>query len=226
MKPAGVDAPILRELQIVGGGVRANARCPVCRSADRTRLLYLYLQSRTEIFREPARVLHIAPEASIKPLLRKQPGLQYVEADLDRWNVTLLLDVAKLPFADASFDAVICNHVLEHVPDDRVAMRELHRVLRDGGWSVLQVPFSPVLDKTLEDPAVSTPDERLRRFGQANHLRVYGLDYPDRLRDAGFSVDVWEWWSEPSVYARGARAALDPREPLFIAKRDRPPQSS
>jgi ubiquinone/menaquinone biosynthesis C-methylase UbiE len=99
------------------------------------------------------------------------------------------VDVTDIDFPDASFDAIFCNHVLEHVPDDRLALREIRRVLRPGGWASLLVPDvdRPVTD---EDPTVTDPHERLRRFGQRDHVRRYGYDYVDRLREAGFVPEV------------------------------------
>jgi SAM-dependent methyltransferase len=104
--------------------------------------------------------------------------------------------VQRLPFRDGAFDALLCHHVLEHVPDDRAAMRELRRVLRPGGWAILQSPIRSRLEATLEDPAVTDPRERERLFGQRDHLRQYGRDYADRLRAAGFEVRAERFFDE------------------------------
>jgi len=173
---------------VVGGGVRPNARCPACGSSDRERLLFHYLSTRTGIFRDRLRVLHVAPERCLSRRLELNRALQYVTADIDSPLARVRIDVRRMEFADASFDVILCNHVLEHVPEDRQAMRELRRVLRPGGWAILQVPMMPSAT-TFEDPTVTTPRDRERAFGQSDHVRIYGRDYLARLGEAGFKVE-------------------------------------
>ncbi|MBK7751686.1 MAG: methyltransferase domain-containing protein [Flavobacteriales bacterium] len=127
-------------------------------------------------------------------MLRKAPGVTYIAGDKQAPGYsypqdTIDLDITALDFPDDHFDLIICSHVLEHVPEDRTAMRELCRVLRPGGTAILLVPMSdrPTTD---EDPSVTDPQERFRRFGQTDHVRLYGRDYMDRLREAGFIVTV------------------------------------
>jgi ubiquinone/menaquinone biosynthesis C-methylase UbiE len=119
------------------------------------------------------------------------PSIDYRSADISSPLAMDKVDIAKFKYEDNSFDVIICCHVLEHVPDDRKAMSELYRVLKPGGWAILQVPISLSLEKTYEDPTVATPKERERAFGQCDHFRIYGRDYIDRLESAGFSVDVY-----------------------------------
>lgn len=172
-----------------GATTRPFAMCPGCGAMERHRLLWIYLCERTDLLSgRGQRVLHLAPEAVFHARLGAQRGLRYVTGDLDSPLAMERLDIARIPHADDCFDVVICNHVFEHVPDDLAAMRELRRVLRPGGWAILQVPVRSELPRTLEDPSVTDPAERARRFGQADHLRQYGLDYPERLRAAGFDV--------------------------------------
>jgi SAM-dependent methyltransferase len=166
---------------------RPDARCPRCGSLERHRLLWLYLHEKTNLFSGELRVLHVAPELCFRSLAR-QPGLQYIDADLESPRVSLRLDLTLLPLADDSFDVVLCNHVLEHVPDDRKAMSEIHRVLRPGGWAILQAPVYRSRENTEED-LDCPPAERERRFGQADHFRIYGRDYRARLEEGGFQVD-------------------------------------
>ena len=166
--------------------------CPRCGSHERHRLLWLYLtDARPDLLeRSPLRLLHFAPEESFQRLFRERANVDYVGADLDSPLASDQVDIQDLPYPDASFDALMCSHVLEHVPDDRRAMRELRRILRPGGWAIVMVPLHGGMAETLEDPGVDTPEERLRVYGQADHLRLYGLDFPDRLRAAGLDVDV------------------------------------
>jgi SAM-dependent methyltransferase len=187
-----------------GPGGRPGVRCPRCGSLERHRLLWLYLERCTDLFSRSQRILHVAPEPRLCERLATTPGLDYVSADLDSPLAEEQLDIQDIPYPDASFDAILCCHVLEHVPDDRRAMRELHRILAPGGWAVLQTPVRSKLTRTDEDPSVTDPAERIRRFGQADHVRVYGADFEDRLRDAGFAVrrDPWARDLEPEVAER------------------------
>jgi SAM-dependent methyltransferase len=164
------------------------------------------------------RVLHVAPEASLQLRVRAIPGIRYVEGDNDDYWSTQMLDVTDLQFPDASFDAVICNHVLEHVPDDRRAMSEIRRVLAPGGWAMLLVP--DVRDAaTQEDLSITDPAERKARYGQVDHVRLYGWDYVDRLEDAGFVVQVErpEDLFDAETIERCRLKKFGELEPLFFA---------
>jgi SAM-dependent methyltransferase len=185
----GLDEPVLRERQVVGGGHRADAMCPhgACSSLDRERLVYLFLQ-RANLPRPEARVLHVAPEGNLSDVLSR--CARYVAADLVPFDGIIEMDVTRIQYPDESFDAVICNHVLEHVADDRAAIGEIRRVLAPGGFAILQVPISSTSATTFEDAGVTAPADRARVFGQRDHVRIYGQDYPDRLRAAGFGVTI------------------------------------
>jgi SAM-dependent methyltransferase len=163
--------------------------CPYCRLEPRHRLLWLYLQQRTDFFDgRPKKMLHVAPEPYLEIVFRKIRNIDYTTADLmDPW-VDVKMDVTDIQYPDGSFDVVYCSHVLEHVPDDRKAMREFRRILRPGGWAIILVPINA--EKTIEDPSITDPQERLRLFNQEDHVRKYGPDYTDRLIEAGFTVDV------------------------------------
>ena len=161
--------------------------CVHCESLERHRIFWLYVQSHTDLFDgRPKRVLHVAPEKCFVEPLRERLGEGYLTADLASPRAAIKMDVMAIPFPDESFDVIYCSHVLEHVPDDRRAMREFHRVLKRDGWAVLLVPI--IAKQTIEDPSIVDPQERLRIFGQEDHVRRYGPDYVDRLRDAGFDV--------------------------------------
>ena len=173
---------------------RPHARCAFCGSLERTRAIWRLLQQRG-LLKPGQRILHIAPEGSLHTrLLAQAHGTDYVFGDkfepgYDHPAGTVELDVTALELPDAAFDLVLCVHVLEHVTADRQALRELHRVLKPGGTALLVVPFDPARAQTFEDPTVTDPQERLRLFGQFDHVRIYGRDYPDRLREAGFTVE-------------------------------------
>ena len=166
---------------------RPAALCPGCTSLERHRSLWLFLKRYTDFFASSGlRMLHFAPEVCLEQHFRKLLGAGYVTADLLDPRADVRADITALQFADASFDVVYCSHVLEHVPDDRKAMRELHRVLKRDGVAIVVVPLRGAT--TDEDLSITDPDERTRRYGQSDHVRYYGMDIMDRLRDAGFDV--------------------------------------
>jgi hypothetical protein len=198
---------------------RPGALCPGCSALERHRLLWLFLGERTPLFREGLRLLYLAPEEHLQRRLRALPRLEFVSGDLGSALAMVRLDIERLPARDASFDALICSHVLEHVRDVRASLHELARVLRPGGWALLQSPVDPSRAITDEDPEVTDPAERLRRFGQEDHLRVFGRDYETRLRDGGFEVEVVPYARELGA-ERTARHGLDPEEDVYFCKRN------
>ena len=188
--------------------------CPRCGSLPRQRLLWWYLCEEGIAGRAGLRILHVAPEHGLEPRLRALPGTDYTSVDLHDPRATVQADLTDLPFADAAFDLVLCSHVLEHVPDDRRAMRELERVLRPGGLAVVQSPVNYEMAATHEDPTLTDEDERLRRFSQRDHVRVYGPDLLDRLIAAGFEVALHDG-ADRLPEATIARLGLDqPAGPL------------
>ncbi len=165
---------------------RANAQCPGCNALERHRLFWRYLQERTAFFQSHGtKMLHIAAEKCFEPLFRKNIGPGYLTADLLN-PADVKMDITDIQYPDNTFDIVYCSHVLEHVPDDRKAMREFFRVLKPTGFAILLVPITA--ERTVEDPSITDPAERLRLFGQHDHVRCYGPDYVERLREAGFNV--------------------------------------
>jgi predicted SAM-dependent methyltransferase len=195
--PYGIELPVLKEKKVVGAGYRLNALCPRCGSLDRERLVYLYLKHKTNLFSvERLRVLHVAPGRNLQKVLMVLPNIDYLSADLCSPRAMVKMDITDIKYGDDCFDVIICNHVLEHIPGDRKAMSELYRVLKPGGWSILQVPISLSLDKTYEDPTVQTAEEREKLFGQCDHVRIYAKDYKERLEKAGFSVETYSFTEE------------------------------
>lgn len=218
LKPIGFDFPVLQEMQIVGGGKR-NALCPVCESSDRVRLNYVFLKENTDLFSKPTKLLHLAPEPSLKKVFLKHKKIDYLTADLYKENVMVKMDITDIQFPDQAFDGIICNHILEHIPDDQKAMKELFRVLKPGGWAILQVPFSKVLEKTFEDSTITSEAEREKVFGQKDHVRIYGLDYAERLRKTGFKVTEYKWTEDANLENTANRLGLNKDEIVFYCVR-------
>ncbi|MBC9795153.1 class I SAM-dependent methyltransferase [Sinomicrobium weinanense] len=168
---------------------RENVLAPGTLSLERHRLLWLYLQHETDFFTAPKKVLHFAPEQAFYKRFRKQPNLDYTTTDLESPLADVKADICNLPFEDNSFDFVLCNHVLEHIPDDTRAMQELYRILKPGGTGIFQIPQDLGRETTFEDDSITDPKERAAIFGQYDHVRVYGRDYFNKLRDIGFKVE-------------------------------------
>jgi ubiquinone/menaquinone biosynthesis C-methylase UbiE len=158
----------------------------------------LYLKNETSFFTAPLRVLHFAPEQAFVQKFKKQKNLNYTTTDLNSPIADIKADICDLPFKDNSFDFIICNHVLEHIPDDIKAMQELYRVLAPKGTAILQVPYDANLIKTFEDNTITDQKQRTRIFGQYDHLRVYGMDYFKKLSSIGFDVEALDYTANMS----------------------------
>jgi SAM-dependent methyltransferase len=180
--------------------------------------MYLFLKQKTPFFTKPQKVLHIAPELCFIHRFEQQKNLDYITADIESPLAKIKMDVHSIPFDEGTFDVVFCNHVLEHVADDLQAMREMHRVLKPGGWGIMQIPlFYPLPDKTYEDPNITDPAAREKAFGQDDHVRLFGKDYPDRLRSAGFTVTE-DWLVQELPAEESQRYAL-PHEPVYYVQK-------
>lgn len=213
-KPLGYDLPVITEKQIIGSGLR-QALCPVCGSSDRVRLLYLFLRSKTNLVTKSVKLLHIAPEKPLMDIFIRLNNIDYLTADLNPEQVMVKMDITAIQYPDKTFDAILCNHVLEHIPDDRKAMSELHRVLKPGGWAILQVPVSKVLEQTYEDSTITSPQEREKHFGQKDHVRIYGKDYSQRLKEAGFEVEAYSWTNDNGFRNETNQYGLNKDEAVF-----------
>lgn len=167
---------------------RPNAYCPKCYAKERHRLMLLYLERNLDINNRMLTILEIAPGPYSIRFFSSFPNIRYFTIDLESSLAMCLADIGHLPLPDHTFDLVICYHVLEHIQDDRGAMAELYRVLKHHGTLLVQVPILGEI--TDEAPDVTDPQERLRRFGQDDHVRTYGLDFNDRLRNTGFIVNL------------------------------------
>ena len=175
--------------------VRENVLAPGTLSLERHRLFWLYLKNETTFFSAPLRVLHFAPEQAFVQKFKKQKNLTYTTTDLNSPIADVKADICDLPFKDNSFDFIICNHVLEHIPDDTKAMQELYRVLAPSGTAIVQVPYDAKREITFEDNTITDQSERTRIFGQYDHLRVYGMDYFKKLSSIGFNVNALDYTS-------------------------------
>jgi hypothetical protein len=169
------------------------AVCPVCYSHGRHRMFWLWLPRGTDLLDgRPKKLLHVAPngpERQIGEFLQGVTYIDYLSGDLSNPQSMVRMDITAIESPSDYFDVILCSHVLEHVPEDRKAMAELFRVLKPGGWAILQVPIGPA-EETFEDPTVTDPVERARLFGQFDHVRLYGRDYKKRLENTGFSVQL------------------------------------
>ena len=173
-----------------GRAKRPNVLCPGSLSLERHRLLWLYLKERTDFFTAAHSMLHVAPEQCFYRKFKSMNNLKYVTADLNSPIADIHMDLHHTPFEDNSFDIIFCNHVLEHVENDIQCMSELFRVMKSGGWGIFQVPQDTSRQNTYEDPTIKSEEEREKHFWQKDHVRLYGLDYKDRLESVGFNVTV------------------------------------
>jgi len=171
------------------GKQRSNVLSPGTLSLERHRLLWLYLKNETDFFSKQLKVLHFAPEQAFYSRFRKQANLDYTTTDLNSPLADVKADICDLPFNDDVYDVILCNHVLEHIPDDTKAMEELFRILKPGGMAIVQIPQDLSRQLTYEDDSITDKEERSRIFGQYDHVRVYGRDYFDKLRQVGFKVE-------------------------------------
>jgi SAM-dependent methyltransferase len=198
---------------------RPAALCWRCGSHERHRAQWLLLERRPQLLAEARSLLHFSPEWCLRRRLSALPGLRYVTTDLDRTqDVDLRLDVTALDLPDGAFDAVICSHVLEHVADDRAAMRELRRITAPGGFALVMVPLALDRARTYEDATITAPEDREREFLQADHVRLYAPDIAERLREAGFDVDVVDLHAELGA-AHAARYGLLASDLVLLCRR-------
>ncbi|MCV9387564.1 class I SAM-dependent methyltransferase [Reichenbachiella ulvae] len=203
-----------------GRVARANALCPNCLALERHRLMWLYLKEKTDFFQSDKDILHIAPEICFIKRFEAIHGDRYITADLESPLAKVKMDIHHMPFEDASFDVTFCNHVMEHVADDIQSMKEIHRVLRPGGWAIIQIPFfPPVAETTYEDDSITNPKEREKIFGQDDHVRLYGKDYPERLRTAGFEV-VEDDFVQTLSPEQQNRYALPKDEVIYLCRKN------
>lgn len=216
----GSKLPVLVKRHVAGGLRREQDRCPVCHACDRTRLLKLFLETRTNIGKEPTRLLHVAPDFGLYLWLRTQPNVDYFATDLDGSRFRhiegmISADLTDLPFDSDGFDIIICSHVLEHVPDDATAFQEIFRVLKPGGVAALLTPFALDGAGTDEEPTINDPVEQERRFGQWDHVRIYDRDdFLQRMTASGFETILYDPFQEHPENAQSLHLNPDEKLPL------------
>jgi len=214
-----IDGKTYRKLLPYGQlNKRSNVLAPLSMSLERHRLIWLYLKEQTDLFKVPTRFLHVAPEYCYLRKFRKMPNIDYVTGDLISPWADVKMDVHDIPFSDNEFDVAMCNHVFEHVEDDRKAMKEFCRVLKPGGWAIFQVPLDSSREDTFEDPTITDPREREKAYWQHDHVRLYGRDYGRRLAEAGFEVTESDFVNQIGDEL-ATRYALPKGEILYICRK-------
>ena len=166
--------------------IRENALCPGTLSLERHRLLWLYLERETNFINNAIKVLHVAPEQVFYQKFKTFTHWEYTTTDLYSPLAEIKADLCELPFQDNYYDLILCNHVLEHIPEDQKAMQEMYRVLKPGGTLIAQVPLEENRTETFEDNSITDKATRTEIFGQYDHVRIYGTDYYTRLESVGF----------------------------------------
>ena len=198
---------------------RENVLCPYDLTLERHRLMWLYLKNESVFFtKSNLDVLHIAPEQCFYKLFKNQNNINYLTGDLESPLADLHFDLHNIPLQENKFDIVFCNHVLEHVTDAKKCMSELYRVMKPGGFGIFQVPQDFTREVTYEDPSIVTPEEREKHFWQYDHVRLFGLDYPDWLRSVGFIVEEYNPQKNFNL-EQFERYRLMKNEILYIARK-------
>ena len=202
-----------------GRKARSNALCPNCLSLERHRLMWQFLKDKTDFFNSEPKILHVAPELCFIKKFEAIHRENYITADIESPLAKVKLDVLDMPFSEPEFDIVFCNHVMEHVKDDSKAMQEIFRVMKPGGWGIIQIPlFHPLPETTYEDSKVTSPADRKKAFGQSDHVRLYGKDYIDRLKSAGFEAKEI-WLGKEMDEGLMAKYAFPADEPIFFVQK-------
>ncbi len=218
----GVKAKVFKKYKIAGGGYKLNTRCPNCGSVDRARLLALFFEHRTKVFYEKTDIMHVSPNKSIARFLNNVSTVNQTVGSIEpeqflEFN-SIYLDIQNIELPDNQYDIVICCHIIEHVDHDEKAMSELYRIIKPGGFGIFQVPIALDLEITLEDKTLKTNKQRKIAHGQVDHVRLYGLDYFEKLKKAGFEVVrdnpfINQWLSSEEL----SKHRLDKIEDVIIA---------
>lgn len=232
--PEIADGLFMRDLEIKGKHHKVQDYetlnieqflCAVCGAQDKARLYALFFQKMLPVFARKykkthqLRLVHFAPEGGLGEQLKQHSFIKYTSADLMRDDVDEKADLTNLHYKNNSIDLFICSHILEHIPDDERAIKELYRVLKRGGKGILMVPILLSLSKTYEDPAIKTEKQRLKHFGQADHVRVYSKkDFLHRLHKVGFKVKLYT--SDQLGKDAFKKYAITPKSVLYVVEKE------
>lgn len=231
LKGNNVECPICEKtfIKFLPFGVppakpRMNAMCPNCLSLERTRIYWKYLSEKSNLFNSKKSILHIAPEFKLFEKFSSYPKIKYFPIDKFTKGYsypkgTINMDLTNLEYPDNAFDFILCSHVLEHIPNDILAMQELYRVLKPSGFGILQVPIEMDRKTTYEDHSITSPKEREKAFGQFDHVRIYGKDYINRLNSVGFEVELDEYANKASKSDK-FRFGFGEGESLFVVRKN------
>lgn len=195
--------------------IRSNSKCPGCSSLERHRLLWLYLTKEINILTSEIKLLNIAPDYATQTKLKSLTNISYSSVDLESPLAMYKADLTNPNFNNNTFDAILCYHVLEHIEDDKKAISELYRILKPGGWAILQTPIDLYREYTFEDFTITSPEERKKVYGQSDHVRIYGRDYFLRLKRAGFKVTEDAFVNKFSE-SKITKYVLDKNEMIFF----------
>ena len=187
----GNNARIFKNYHIIGGGIRENAMCPQCGSADRYRWLYFVLKNKTPLFYAGGTVLHFAPEKPVADRIMACNNVDYYTGDIEKGVAMHITDITDIQYKDSVFDYVICNHVMEHIKDEKKAVEEIKRVLKPDGRWIFSFPVCTDLAETFEDDSISSEEERWEKYGQGDHVRLYGMDFAERFSKYGFDLQIF-----------------------------------
>jgi SAM-dependent methyltransferase len=202
-----------------GNTPRENAVCPRCNALERNRVLWLYLTKELKIEEENWKVLHFAPERTLEKRMKQLQKLTYIGADLNPDLADYQMDITQIPHKENEFDLIICSHVLGHVPDEGLAIREMKRVLKTDGLAIVMTVVDLKKPKTYESEAIKTPAERLKNYGEDDLTRLHGLDFQQRLEAQGFEVEALDYrltFSEADQKRLGLGQGA--REMLFLCR--------
>ena len=188
--PGGIEEGIFKQHHIIGGGYRENYACPYCGAIDRHRWLYFVLQNKLDISRASGRVLHFAPEGLIQKYIQQNEQIDYYTGDIVPRKAMHVTDITDLQYKDNTFDYIICNHVMEHIADGEKAVSEIKRVLKPDGKWIFSFPICTDM-KTYEDKAISSPKQRLKEYGQEDHVRLYGYDFAEQYERYGLKLHIY-----------------------------------
>ena len=188
--PGGIEAEIFKYHHIIGGGYRGSCICPYCGSWDRGRWLYYVLQNKLDIFRTSGRILHFAPEVSIQKYIQQNKQIDYYTGDIIPGKAMHVTDITDIQYKDNTFDYIISNHVMEHIANEEKAVSEIKRVLKPDGKWIFSFPICTDM-KTYEDNSIISPEQRLKEYGQENHVRLYGYDFAERYERYGLNLHIY-----------------------------------